>query len=326
MAKPPPSPFAIALQRRMMRRRATIEHGDPGHRTSPVWDRWTDNLHPSIRANAAAMAADGTLPLHHMAHALRSSQSFAVNLFLPFVDGRRDALNAYLSTELNRQVVVDDIALEYFGSGDILAEIPGPVPSDEDHLTQADVALFLRDDNGEVGILLVEVKLTEGEYTQCGGYPSRGNRRRDVCESASRFFQHPEHCYLQRPYRALRDRRYWALFAAEHGSVAAAFPGAITTDCPFKGDWQQPMRNHALALGVVHSGRATYWAMALVHHDDNPDVVGPWKAYARATADREKILCWPASTLLPLLDQAIPKLEIGHWLADRYFLALDRPT
>jgi hypothetical protein len=262
------TPFAQDLLRRMLRRSG---------RTSPMLPRWQDGLHPEVVAEAERLVDAGPLPLHDYARALNSSQAFALNLFLPFRVGRTDGLAAFLSERLGRRVTVTGVALEYYGSGDLLAEINGANPGPEDRLTQADVAVHLRDADGRPDLLLVEVKLTEGGFTACGGARSRGNRDLGPCDDAATFFDAHARCYLRRPYRASRDRRYWELFARAHGSLREAFPGADEVGpCPFRGDWQQPMRNHALALAAVDAGLGGFWALALVHHDDNPDVVGPW--------------------------------------------------
>lgn len=308
------TPFAQDLLRRMMRRSG---------RTSPMLARWQDGLHPQVVAEAERLVGEGALPLHDYARALNSSQAFALNLVLPFRVGRTDGLAAFLSDRLGRMATVTGAELEYYGSGELLAEIQGPKPGPDDHLTQADVAVHLRDAGGRRGLLLIEVKLTEGGFTTCGGARSRGNRDHGPCDDAATFFDAPARCYLRRPLRASRDRRYWELFARAHRSLRSAFPGADGSGpCPFRGDWQQPMRNHALALAAVDAGLAGFWALALVHHDDNPDVVGPWDACSAAVADRDHLHRWPATLLLAALEAALPSTDppLAPWPRDRYLL------
>lgn len=311
--------FAQDLLRRMLRRGGS-------RRTSPLLPRWQDGLHPRVVAEAERLVAKGTLPLHDYARALNSSQAFALNLFLPFRIGNTEGLATFLSELLGHRVDVTGVDLEYYGSGDLLAEIEGAVPGTEDRLTQADVAIHLRDAAGRPGLLLVEVKLTEGGFTHCGGARSRGNRDPGPCDHAAIFFDASERCYLRRPLRASRDRRYWELFTRAHGSLRGAFPGTEEGGpCPFRGHWQQPMRNHALALAAVDAGQAAFWALALVHHDDNPDVAGPWDAYTAATKDRDHLHRWRATQLLPALSathasSASSEPALVPWLRTRYLL------
>jgi len=308
----------------MMTRRALQEHGDADARRSPLRNTWQDNLHPALFEHAEALVRGG-LPLHDHARALNSSQCFAMNLFLPFAVGSPEGLASFLSTRLGRTVRVRGIDIEYYGSGDILAEVAGSIPNEDERFTAADVAVHLEDEKGDIGLAIVEVKLSESGFTPCGGRRSRGNRNDAACRSLELMFASPDRCYLQRPYRAVRDRRYWAIFSQEHGDMTAAFPRVDTQECPFATDWQQPMRNHALCLGHAQAGLASFWLLALVHHDDNHDVVDPWEAYRAATADAQHIHRWPASTLIDPIEAALPSSSppIGTWLRDRYLLEVD---
>ena len=121
----------------MMTRRALEEHGDADAGTSPLRDTWQDNLNPALIEHAEALVRGG-LPLHGYARALNSSQCFAMNLFLPFAVGRPEGLASFLSTRLGRTVRVRGIDIEYYGSGDILAEVAGSIPNEDERFTAAD--------------------------------------------------------------------------------------------------------------------------------------------------------------------------------------------
>lgn len=306
-----------------MRQRARIEHADERYRTSPLRSEWIENLHPALHRQAGALVASGALPLHGSARALNSSQAFAMNLALPLRLGDPTPLGTFLSSRLGREVSPTAVDLEYFGSGDLLGETRGALPLPDEKFTAADIAIHLVDPHGRIGLLLIEVKLSEGGFTPCGGAKSAANSDLGPCRSAATLFQDPGRCYLRRPKRALRDRRYWSLFTEAHGDLQSAFPGVDPNgSCPFLGDGQQPMRNHALALAAVQGGLADFWALALVHHDHNPDVPPPWDAYAAATSDREQIHRWPASSLLEVIEASLPGADppIGPWLRERYLL------
>jgi len=171
-------------------------------------------------------------------------------------------------------------------------------------------------------VVLIELKLSEGEFSTCNGATSRGNRRKDVCDSAETFLADPGACYLRHPYRAKRDRRYWTIFEQEYGSVREAFPGAdLGGPCPFRGDGQQPMRNHALALGLVQEGVIDFAAFGLVHHDENPDVVPAWDEYVAMVADPSALFRLPASAVCDAAGEALAaEPAVGTWLRERYFL------
>lgn len=220
-----PSPFARSLLRRMIRRRALGSDTTRSPRGLAFWPHWTDGLHPVFRAHAASVVAADRMRLHPHADALHSSMVFALNLFLPFRLGDSSGLGELLSERLDRRVHVDKVVFEYGGPGSILGEIAGDHPSEREKFTAADVGVFLRDDRGRKGLVLIEVKLSEGGFTPCGGAGSRRNDRREPCDSAARLFADPSACYLRRPAHAVRDRRYWTIFEQAHGSLRAAFPG-----------------------------------------------------------------------------------------------------
>ena len=62
-------------------------------------------------------------------------------------------------------------------------------------------------------------------------------------------------------------------------------PGYSGQRCPFEGNDQQIMRNHALARGLVQADEATFSAFGLVHHPGNHHVVEPWDDYRSMVAD-----------------------------------------
>src|ERR1022692_4318166 len=103
---------------------------------------------------------------------------FGFNLFLPFRVEGADPLGALLSTATGLALRVERIQFEY-GPSEILAESSKDPPDADDAWTSSDIGVEVSDSSGQRGIVLVEVKLSEGGFTQCGGRESPGNRRRD---------------------------------------------------------------------------------------------------------------------------------------------------
>lgn len=292
-------------------------HDDPGE---SFFSKWEDGVHPRFREQAVAAVIADDVRLHDFAHAVTSSQVFALNLFLPFRAGPRDALAAALAPHLGTVLEIERIAFEWIPPGSLLGEIDGDRPAPGERATGVDVVLWCRLPNGAPAAVLLEVKLTEGGFTTCGGVESRGNRRRDVCASAEKFFADPAACYLQRPFRKTRDRRYWTIFTASHGSVRAAFPNAPATGaCPFAGHAQQPMRNLAIARGLEQEGTLAKAWYGLCAHDANPDVATHWDSWRSLLPDPAMAPILPASTLLTA-GRASGLAEWADWMADRYHL------
>ena len=210
--------------------------------------------------------------------------AFGFNLFMPFREYGGSALDPLLGRCIGFPVRVVGLGFEFHGPTDVLAECAGPKPTDDEKFTASDVAVHLRDESGRAGVVLVEVKLSEGGFTPCNGARSEWNRRKDVCGSGATFFQDPRACYLRRTRHAQRDRRYWDIFDAAFGSVEASVPGYTGERCPFRDDYQQLMRNHALALGLVQAGEVDFTGFGLVH----TRTTIMWSSRGRSTA-----LWWP---------------------------------
>ena len=184
------------------------------------------------------------------------------------------------------------------------------------------MVLWSRLTDGQRGVVLLEVKLSETEFTHCNGRTSAGNRRRDVCESATLLFTDPTACYLQRPWGKRRDRRYWDIFTGSHGSVQAAFPGAdLDGLCPFAYSMQQPMRNLAIARGLEQDPDFAVekaW-FGLCAHGDNSEVTEHWKNWKRLLPDPSVAPSLPASEVVSA-GEAAGFLEWAGWMRGRYRL------
>ena len=315
------TPFASRLLRHAMRDRARRETGSPTSSTSPMFDDWREGIHAWIRQRTADLVAEGGIRLHDYIAAVNSSMAFGFNLFMPFREHGASVFEERLARALGFPVRVVDIEFEFQGPTDVLAECAGSQPADDEKFTASDVAVRVEDDNGRTGLVLVEVKLSEGGFTPCNGARSVANKRKDVCASAATFFDDPRACYLRRTRHARRDRRYWDIFDARFGSVRAAVPGFTSERCPFEGDHQQLMRNHALALGLIQAGEVAFAAFGLVHHPDNHHVVEPWEHYRSLVADASPLFRIPATELIDAAaDQSAPWSDWACYMRERYML------
>ena len=315
------TPFASRLLRHAMRDRARRETGSPDSSTSPMFDDWQQGVHDWVRRQTVDLAGNGDIRLHDYVAAVNSSMVFGFNLFMPFREHDASSLEALLAGALGMPVRVVNIEFEFQGPTDVLAECAGARPTDDEKFTASDVAIHVEDRAGRTGVVLIEVKLSEGGFTPCGGAQSRANRRRDVCASAAKFFDDPGACYLKRTRHAQRDRRYWTIFEAASGSVQAAVPGFTGERCPFEGDHQQIMRNHALALGLVQAGEAAFAAFGLVHHPDNHHVVEPWEQYRSLVADPSLLFRIPADKLIEAAArQGTPWSDWSDYMRERYMI------
>lgn len=287
----------------------------------PWWfSDWTHGLYAELREPASQYVTANSVKLHTHAPAVHSSMAFAFNVFFPFRLWSPRPLERVLSTVLRRNLTVEAVEFEFCDLTDLLGEWRGERRDADDKATTSDVAITVRDEVGQRGVVLVEVKCAEEHFTACNGIDSAGNRRRDVCASAAMFFKEPRRCYLTHTYRATKDRLYWEIFERAFGSLGMAFPG-VEGGCPFAGDNQQPMRNHALALALVQAGRFDFAYFGLVHHDRNPDIPPRWAAYTKLCADTSLLFDFRATDLLVAAEGAGPSFdEWQAYVRDRYGL------
>ena len=266
-------PFADSLKAHMEAWSGLGKH-------SPTWDDWSDGIYSDYRDLVRQMLRANSVKLHPRAACLLSSQIFALNLFVPFRKGDKAHLSHYMSKMVGSQVTIEDVCFEWVPPGGLLGELRGERPTGNESATATDVVLWARLEDGRHSVVLIEIKLSERGFTPCKGRISSGNRRVDVCNSAKLFFDDPNACYLRRPQRKKRDRRYWEIFTQCYGSVRDAFPHAdLNGPCPFAYDMQQPMRNLAIARGLEQENMVTKAWFALCAHDDNPDMGRHWEKW-----------------------------------------------
>ena len=284
----------------------------------PMWTQWADGIYPAYRDLAKRIVVADSVKLHKYAAHLLSSQAFAFNLFLPFREGGRERLSECVSDLVGARLSIDEVRFEWVPPGALLGELGGERPVGDEPATAIDVVLWSRLADGQRAAVLIEVKLSEEGFTQCNGRKSSANLRKDVCESARRFFDDPSACYLRRPKGKRRDRRYWEIFAARYGSVDSAFPGAdIDGPCPFAGHAQQPMRNLAIARGLEQDDTVAQAWFALCSHDDNPNAAVHWAVWRDLLPDPGMAPSLPASEVIRA-GEAEGYGEWAAWMRSRY--------
>ena len=285
-----------------------------------MWADWKDGVYLDYRDLAERAIRADSVGLHRYAGHLLSSQAFAFNLFLPFREGERDRLDRRVSGLVGEELTIDRVVFEWTPPGHLLCEIDGEWPGPEEPATAVDVALWGWLANGRRAAVLIEVKLTEDKFTHCNGRDSRGNRRKDVCQSAKVFLENPQDCYLRRPLRKQRDRRYWEIFIRSHGSLQNAFPNAKQNgECPFAYDMQQPMRNLAIALGLEQEDTVQRAWYVLCAHDRNPDIAGHWQAWQRLVGDATPTPFLPASEVVRAGEEQ-GLMDWAKYMRERYRL------
>jgi len=202
--------------------------------------------------------------LGHMA----SSQAACINLFLPLLE------NPLTTAEVLSVVKEDlkEIATDHLDKGYRIEFWDEPDNVLNDHTkvagTDADIAIAYYDHQDNLNLWLIEHKLTEAEFTTCGGFKSKGRTSSHACAPASAIMDNNDLCY----YHSACHFRYWyitlqnpTLFISDHLREYA--------ECPFKGGMNQLWRNQLLAISLEKS-TSPKWPykkvyFSVVHHPNN---------------------------------------------------------
>ncbi len=205
---------------------------------------------------------------HKFADHMASSQIACANLFLPIMANPEDAPSILRSVKPD----MDSIATEELDNGfriEFWDEDPegpdGQIGMLGDHNrstgTDSDFAIAYRNRSGELCLWLIEHKLTEAEFTTCGGAKSKGRKYGHYsCDSTVDLMQTPGLCY----YQGKCGYNYWALTLL-NGNTFPRKNLLKHATCPFKGGMNQLWRNTVLALAIENATKGPYAKYKHVH-------------------------------------------------------------
>ncbi|MEX0666604.1 MAG: hypothetical protein WD598_17760 [Acidimicrobiia bacterium] len=267
-------------------------------------------LHPSPEAALlpAALAVFNDLAQRGLAHrwamSVRSSQTFALNLFAPLdADGIRDVLSL-IGLDAAR---TEPAVFEWSDPDDRLRERRPGSP----HTTQVDVVLRGVSPTGVRLAALIEVKFTEVDFGECSAYANPANPHPEVCNSAGLFGSQPDQCFQLANHGEGR-RRYDTYLSG----IPIVLPTGANDDggCLVRRGRSQPMRNLALAhllLAEREADRVAYVVCAPSAHETIWRRFSEVRAAFPDTAER---------TVRPLIAEQVAGLQPdgGGALADHY--------
>ena len=253
----------------------------------------------------------------HMA----SSQAACANLFLPLLqypDIAAQILRA-VKTDLHK------IATEYFDSGYRLEFWDEPDNMLNDHNsasgTDADIAIAYRDEADNLKLWLIEHKLTEKEFTPCGGYKSK---KRDKyahrCNSIADILNDRRLCY----YHSGCSYRYWDITLS--GASCFAVENLLAyKKCPFKDGLNQLWRNQLLAI-AIQSSQSPRWPFksayfSVVHHPKNESLTPTINLFKQLTSNSDKFFTFSSRELVEQAKQVnfAPLQEWLTWYQGLYY-------
>ena len=248
--------------------------------------------------------------LHKHFNHMASSQAANVNLFLPLLlSPNADKILQQLKPDfasLDREQLYKGFQIEYWDGKGKEKGLLG------DHNarsgTDADIAIAYRNKAGEPCLWLIEHKLTEKEFTTCGGAKSNNrNKNEHRCESSfSEILVNKHLCY----YHDVRKTNYWKITDRNQ----AFFPNFDQFNgCPFKGGTNQLWRNQMLALALENEGRYKHVYFSVVHHPQNKALNKTISQYKTLTDNNPKFSVFTSGQLVNIVKQ-LHEPELQRWV------------
>ena len=174
-----------------------------------------------------------------------------------------------------------------------------------------------RNQSNELCLWLIEHKLTEQEFTTCGGYRSKGisESEKENCTSCGikELLENHDKCY----YHKHCGYYYWRIMEKQYSFFCGKYEGV---GCPFRGGMNQLWRNQMLALELENRGEFTEVYFSVVSHPDNCFLEKTMKEYRRLTNNSPKFYAFKSNTLV---DKAVAYLPDWSSWYKKVYLGID---
>jgi hypothetical protein len=249
-------------------------------------ERYADELrvlYPELVAVVRAHHKRFPFRIHKHFNHMASSQAANINLFLPILlHSRANEILGALNPQFAR------LAAEHLDQGWRIEYWDDPFGALADKSavagTDADLGIAYYNHDGELCLWLIEHKLTEKEFTHCGGYKSPGRKEQHDCtRSFTGILAEKGTCY----YHDVRKFNYWNITDANRDFFVNH---AKQSQCPFQGGMNQLWRNQLLALAVEQDERQPYEHahFSVVRHAGNKALNASLSEYKHLIGDNPK--------------------------------------
>lgn len=247
----------------------------------------------------------------HFFH-MASSQAANINLFLPI-------LLHPLANEILKQLKPDFKSLateeEGFYHGFRLEFWDGNSNKERgslgDHTaiagTDVDIAIAYYNHQDQLCLWLIEHKLREAEFTECGGYKSNGKKERHDCsKSFGEILQNKNLCY----YHDANRYKYWDL---TEENEAFFVNHQEHQSCPFKGGMNQLWRNQLLGFTLEQQKKYKEVYFSVVRHPENDWLNETMANYKRLIANNPKFSDFTSKEVIDASSKFDDK-ELNEWV------------
>lgn len=274
---------------------------------------------PLIRQLEEMQKGEFAYKPHKFAHHAVSSQTACINLFMPLLlsDEANDILQKILGCpsdfkEIARKELFKGFCFEYWGQD--IKQGKGVL---NDHSSQAgtdaDVAIAYNNMNGELCLWLIEHKLSEREFTECGAYKSKANEVKENCKKCNlaTIAANPQKCYYP-----IKGYKYWEYL--RHNIEKYQGETGIK-GCPFRCGLNQLWRNQMLAFALKETKTYQNVTFSVCHHANNTMLKHSIDQYKALIGNDRMFSSFTNYDILNAINTDDPKLRMWkQWYEEVY--------
>ena len=252
-----------------------------------------------------------------------SSQTACINLFVPILESeyadqilKKSKVTPNGFDHIDREQFRKGYCFEYWDSS--LEGTKGLLGDHSPHAgTDSDVAIAYRNKNNKLCLWLIEHKLTEREFTTCGGYRSKGisNSEKTDCTSCGikEILENHDKCY----YHKHCGYNYWKIMEVQSLFFSGKHKG---NGCPFRGGLNQLWRNQLLALELENRGVFEEVYFSVVSHPENTFLDKTMNEYRELTNHSVKFYDFKSDVLVDVAVDYLP--DWSNWYK-KVYLGID---
>jgi hypothetical protein len=266
-------------------------------------------LYPAILPTFKQHKQDFHFRLHQYFNHVASSQIANVNLFLPvLLHTNANVILRELNPDFARLAPAEldhGYRLEFWDEPYGTLGDRTPISG-----TDADIAIAYYNHENQLCLWLIEHKLTENEFTTCGGSRSKGRTALHSCgKSFSAILEDKATCY----YHSANRYNFWNI-TEEHQTFFVNH--ARYAQCPFRGGLNQLWRNQLLALSVEQDEHQPYRhvTFSVVKHPRNKALDKSLTMYMNLVADNPKFSVFTSKNVLDAA-AGLQDPELDRWIA-----------
>lgn len=248
----------------------------------------------------------------HFGH-MASSQAACLNLFVPLLKNPEIA-NVVLCqinpnfVSLATEELEGGFQFEYWDDRNLLKDHTDAAGTD------SDIAIAYYNSEHELCLWLIEHKLTEAEFTTCGGYRSKGNAATQNCMDSASVLENHDLCY----YKYKCGYNYWAM--TESSKLYKAEALKSNSQCPFIGGTNQLWRNQLMGYGLQGTDKFEQVHFSVVYHPANKELLHTINDYEGLLQDPSVFFSFTSKKIIDavllLRDAEIREWE--KWYSDLY--------